>query len=60
VKLTTSIQNLGKKYDQTLGALGTRWSLFSEGSFQNAQGGILKDISKEIEVININEYDEEV
>jgi hypothetical protein len=59
VKLTTSLQDLGKQYDQTLGALGTRWGLHSEASFRNALCGILKDISEDIEVVNVNEYDDE-
>jgi hypothetical protein len=62
VALTNAIQEQNKKidrkYDQTIGALGTRWGLHSEASFRNALAGILKDFQG-VEVININEYDDE-
>jgi len=62
VALLKTIQGLDKKFerkfDQTLGALGTRWGLHSEASFRNGLAGILKDFS-DVEVLNINEYDHE-
>jgi len=58
VKLTTAIQRLDKKYDQTLGALGTRWGLHSEETFRKALSGILADFPG-LEIINVNEYDDE-
>jgi hypothetical protein len=51
------IKVLNRKYDSTIGALGSRWGLYSEASFRNALKGILED-SFDIEVININEYDD--
>lgn len=42
-QFTTAIQNLNRKFDQTLGALGTRWDLHFEESFRNALAGILKE-----------------
>ena len=62
VALTNAIQEQNKKidrkYDQTVGALGSRWGLHSEAAFRNALAGILKDFQG-IEVINVNEYDDE-
>ncbi len=45
-----------KKYDSTIGALGSRWGLYSEASFRNALAAILEE-SFEVEVLNINDYD---
>ncbi|MGK7946732.1 MAG: PD-(D/E)XK nuclease family protein [Microcystaceae cyanobacterium] len=45
-----------RKHDSTLGALGSRWGLFSEKSFRNALAGILEE-SFGVEVLNINDYD---
>lgn len=45
-----------RKFEQTIGALGARWGIFSEQSFRNA----LKDILEKsfgVQVLNINEYD---
>jgi hypothetical protein len=62
VAITNALQEQNKKidrkYDQTVGALGSRWGLYSEASFRNALSGILKDFQG-VEVINVNEYDEE-
>ena len=57
MKLTNAIQESNRKYDQTIGAIGTRWGLQSEASFRDALAGILKD--DDVEVLNVNEYDEE-
>lgn len=51
------IKKLHKKYDSTIGALGSRWGLYSEASFRNALKGIL-EVSFGVEVLNINEYDD--
>lgn len=51
------IKKLHKKYDSTIGALGSRWGLYSEASFRNALKGILEE-SFGVEVLNINEYDD--
>jgi hypothetical protein len=47
---------MNKKHDSTIGALGSRWGLFSEASFRNGLAAILKD-SFGVEVLNINDYD---
>ena len=47
-----------KKHDRAIGALGARWGLQSESAFRNALAGILEK-SFQVEVLNINEYDEE-
>ena len=47
-----------KKHDRAIGALGARWGLQSEAAFRNALAGILEK-SFQVEVLNINEYDEE-
>jgi hypothetical protein len=57
-QMLESIQKLDKKYDQTLGALGTRWGLHSEDTFRNAISGILKEFPSEVEVIHVNEFDD--
>jgi hypothetical protein len=52
------IKRLDQKYDSTIGALGSRWGLYSEASFRNGLKGIL-ETSFGVEVININEFDDE-
>ncbi len=52
------IKKLHKKYDSTIGALGSRWGLYSEASFRNGLKGILED-SFGVEVLNINEFDDQ-
>jgi hypothetical protein len=47
-----------KKFESTIGALGSRWGIASESSFRDA----LKDILEsrfDVETLNITEYDEE-
>jgi hypothetical protein len=56
--LKTDVQRLDRKFEQTMGALGTRWGLHSEAAFRNALAGILKDVSG-VEVIRILDYDDE-
>jgi hypothetical protein len=56
--MVESIRKLDKKYDQTLGALGTRWGLHSEESFRNALAGILQELPSGVEVVHINEFDD--
>ena len=62
VAITNALQEQNKKidrkYEQTVGALGSRWGLHSEASFRNALAGILTDFQG-VEVINVNEYDDE-
>ncbi|MBF2055834.1 MAG: DUF3782 domain-containing protein [Cyanobacterium sp. T60_A2020_053] len=52
------IQKLHKKYDSAIGALGSRWGLYSEASFRNALKGILED-SFGVEVFNLNDFDDD-
>jgi len=40
-RMLESIEALSRKHDSTIGALGTRWGLYSEQSFRNALKGIL-------------------
>jgi len=56
--MLAEIKKLDRKYESTIGALGTRWGLHSEASFRNALKGILEDVDN-IEVLNVNEYDDE-
>ena len=53
------VKAMNQKHESTIGALGSRWGLHSEAAFRNALKGILKDISSDIEVLNVNEYDDE-
>lgn len=52
------LKKLHKKYDSAIGAIGSRWGLYSEESFRNGLKGILEE-NFDIEVININEFDDE-
>ncbi len=45
-----------KKFDRSIGALGSRWGTQSERAFRDALAGILEE-SFGVEVLNINEYD---
>ncbi len=51
-------RRLDKKFDSTIGALGSRWGLASEASFRNALAGILTE-SFGVEVLNLTLYDHE-
>jgi hypothetical protein len=57
-EILESLRQLNKKYDQTLGALGTRWGLHSEDTFRNALSGILQEFPSGVEVIHVNEFDD--
>ncbi|WP_017292521.1 PD-(D/E)XK nuclease family protein [Geminocystis herdmanii] len=52
------IKKLNKRYDSTIGALGSRWGLYSEASFRNALKGILEN-SFGVQVLNLNDFDDE-
>jgi hypothetical protein len=52
------IRRLDKRFESTIGALGSRWGLASEASFRNALKGILGD-SFGVEVLNLNLYDQQ-
>jgi hypothetical protein len=56
-KVLAELQRQSRRYDSTIGALGSRWGLYSESSFRNALKGILQD-SFGVEVFNLNEFDE--
>ena len=50
------IKKADKKYDSTIGALGSRWGIYSEASFRNALKGIL-ETSFGVQVLNLNDFD---
>ena len=52
------IRRLDKRFDSTIGALGSRWGVASEASFRNALAGILTE-SFGVEVLNLTLYDNE-
>lgn len=56
-ELLLEIQKMNKKHDSTLGAIGSRWGLYSEASFRNALKGILED-SFAVQVLNVNDFDQ--
>ena len=47
-----------KKFDRSIGALGSRWGMQSEAAFRNALAGILEE-NFGVEVLNVNEYDDQ-
>jgi hypothetical protein len=46
-----------RRYESTIGALGSRWGIYSEASFRNALKGILED-SFGVQVLNVTDFDE--
>lgn len=50
------IKKANKRYDSTIGALGSRWGLYSEESFRNGLKGILEE-SFGVQVLNLNDFD---
>lgn len=50
------IKKVNRKYDSTIGALGSRWGLYSEASFRNGLKGIL-ETSFGVQVLNLNDFD---
>lgn len=57
-RMLKAIENLSRKHDSTIGALGARWGLYSEAAFRNALKGILEE-SFDVQVLNVTEYDEQ-
>lgn len=57
-KMFAEIKQLNRKYNSTIGALGSRWGLHSEQSFRTALKSILEE-SFGVQVLNITEYDDE-
>ncbi|MCP4110858.1 MAG: DUF3782 domain-containing protein [Desulfobacteraceae bacterium] len=51
-------EKLLKRMDSSIGALGSRWGLYSEKSFRDGLQAILED-SFGVKVINVNEFDDE-
>ena len=51
------IRRLDRKFESTIGALGSRWGLYSEASFRNGLKAILEE-SFQVEVLNLNDFDE--
>ena len=47
-----------RRFDRSIGALGSRWGLQSERAFRDALAGILEE-SFGVEVLNVNEFDDE-
>ncbi len=56
--MLAEIKQLNRKYDSTIGALGSRWGIHSEQSFRDALKSILEE-SFAVQVLNITEYDDE-
>ena len=54
----TEIRRLDRRFESTIGAIGSRWGIASEVSFRNALQGILGE-SFGVEVLNLNLYDQE-
>ena len=52
------LEKVNRRYDSTIGALGSRWGLYSETSFRNGLQGILAE-SFGVEVLNLQESDPE-
>ncbi len=52
-----AIKAMNRKHDSTIGALGSRWGLYTETAFRKALKGILSD-SFGVEVVNVVEYDD--
>jgi hypothetical protein len=54
----SEIRRLDRRFESTIGAIGSRWGIASEVSFRNALQGILGE-SFGVEVLNLNFYDQE-
>jgi hypothetical protein len=52
------IQKANRRYESAIGAIGSRWGLYSEASFRNGLQAILGQ-SFGVEVINLTLYDQE-
>lgn len=56
--ILAEFKRLDRRYDSAIGAIGSRWGLYSEESFRSGMRAILEE-SFQVEVININDFDEE-
>jgi hypothetical protein len=50
-------RRMDKRFNSTMGAIGSRWGLYLEDSFRNGLKAILEE-SFAVEVLNINDFDE--
>ena len=57
-RLHEEIMAQAKKFDRSIGALGSRWGLQSEKAFRDALAGILEQ-NFGVQVINVNDYDDQ-
>jgi len=57
-QILKEVQLFIRKYDSSIGAIGSRWGLSSEQSFRSALGSILEE-SFGVRVLNITEFDHE-
>ena len=55
--MLAEIQEQKRRYESTIGAIGSRWGLYSEESFRSALKGILEQ-SFGVQVLNVNDFDE--
>ena len=55
--MLAEIQDQKRRYDSSIGAIGSRWGLYSEESFRSGLKGILEQ-SFGVQVLNINDFDE--
>ena len=55
--MLAEIQDQKRRYESTIGAIGSRWGLYSEESFRSALKGILEQ-SFGVQVLNVNDFDE--
>lgn len=56
-EILAELKRHDRRYDSTIGALGSRWGLYSEASFRNALKGIL-EASFEVQVLNLTDFDD--
>ena len=57
-KLLEEIQEMNRKHQSSIGALGARWGLYTEASFRSALKDILEKCA-DVEVVNVTEFDDE-
>jgi hypothetical protein len=55
--LLEELKRHDRRYESTIGALGSRWGLYSEASFRNALKAILEE-SFGVQVLNLTDFDE--
>jgi hypothetical protein len=58
LRIHEEIMAQAKKYDRSIGALGSRWGLQSEKAFRDALAGILEE-NFGVQVVNVNDYDDQ-